>query len=157
MNTEPGSSPEGAFDGHGDAQRAAESLQRTIRHADAKASGLLGALSGMVATAADAVATPDHPAGSATLMLTVTMLAAAKAGWHLLAAIRPRFAFPPPKADPSRDGVLGWYTESDRLPEGLWRIAVVKHGEVARSIPCLFGTGVAAGFAMGLAIARHLW
>lgn len=124
----------------------AEALQATIRHADTKASILLGVAGGMMTTVSQAaVSSESHPALTG-LVFAVTALGLAKAGWHLLVAIRPRVARWPKQA--------GSFDEE--LVE-LRLIALAKHSEVLRSIPWLVLTGVTTGVALCLAIADHLW
>jgi hypothetical protein len=124
----------------------AEDLQAAIRHADTKASTLLGVAGVLVTTVSQAaVSSGPHPA-LAALMFVVTGLASAKAGWHLLLAIRPR---------------IGLWSERvgscDEELSQLRLIAVAKHSEVLRSIPWLLVSGATTGVALGLAIADHLW
>ncbi|WP_250008171.1 hypothetical protein [Actinoplanes sp. M2I2] len=128
------------------ARATAESLQAIIRLADAKAATLLGVAGGMVTMSADmALATQPCPVPAA-LVFALTALTSAKAGWHLLAVVRPRI-----DGWPARAGA--W----DQELAALRRIAVAKNREALRSIPWLVLSGGATGAEIALAIANNLW
>lgn len=136
-------------------------LQTSIRHADAKASGLLGALAGLAATAAEFVPSvlhaPDAVTHATALVLSVAFLGGLAATvWHLVLALVPRlagpsghnrFAFPnlaalgrrPTAADTQRLRDEAW-----DLVSVLARVAITKHKHLRRSLPGLAAATLAA-------------
>jgi hypothetical protein len=98
------------------------------------------------------------PAGFVLSTVAATMAALAmlaKAGWHLLAAIRPRFGggFGSPAAGSARGPGTEQWEDARELAATLRAIAVAKHRQVARSIPWLIAAGVASAIAAAVAIA----
>lgn len=129
--------------------------QATIRQADAKAATLLSVVGGMVTAVTDIAVTPQRHAALAVAVSLLTMLASAKAAWHLLAAIRPRLRCRPSGTDAVTSG-RSRDSEARDLVETLQTIAVEKHDDVARSMPWLICAGATTGLVGALVIVGYL-
>jgi hypothetical protein len=132
------------------------SLQSTIRDADVKATTLLGG-AGALATALIDLGigspAPTTPwafvlATAATVIICLAMLL--KAGWHLLAAVRPRFG----RGFACRGS--GCDEDARERAAALRIIAVAKHRAIARSIPWLLAAWATAGCAAAVVIVGPL-
>ncbi|BAL87636.1 hypothetical protein AMIS_24160 [Actinoplanes missouriensis 431] len=150
------------------ALRTAESMQATIRHADAKAQVLLGFQGGMAVVVLQqmpALARTTHPALLATAGVAASawLIALAVGAWYLMTAMTPRLAGPHPT------GEFG--LPSDRLSKSVdpvprdaaWNlartlagIALAKHSRVRRSMVPLIMASVSASALIGVSVVSEI-